>query len=129
MLGDRSHVLLAIRDGEIIGFTQFFAWNRVLYGRVRGLDDAIARAAARYYNLTSYHAIELAASLGCTALDLGCDSYEAKVRRGARLEPLWGLVLDAPWPPGTVAALRERERDRRAELAAWDPALASPSPQ
>jgi len=126
-LNDLCYVILARQGDRVVGFTQFFVWGGVLYGRLHGLDDTIARSAALYYNLTYYQAVDLAAELGCTAIDLGCDSYEAKVRRGARLELLWGVALEPGWAPSTVSAIAEAGRRRLAEFAAWDPAVATPT--
>lgn len=76
------------------------------------MDDAVARTASLYFNLTYYHAIEYAAANGYTTIGLGCDSYEAKVLRGAHLEPLWGLMLRPGWEQSTVDQLRHRSLSR-----------------
>ncbi|MGC4805383.1 GNAT family N-acetyltransferase [Micromonospora sp. DT233] len=122
-LDDLGVVLLARHEGSIVGFTQFFVWGDVMYGRVHGVDDRIARQAALYYNLTYYHAIEYAAEHGLTLLDLGCDSYEAKVRRAARLEPLWGVVLGANWSAQLRDRFHQQQRKRLDEFAEWDPTI------
>ncbi|MGW3891949.1 GNAT family N-acetyltransferase [Micromonospora chokoriensis] len=130
-LDDLGVVLLARQGGRVVGFTQFFVWNDVMYGRVHGLDDAIARQAALYYNLTYYHAIEYAAQHDIDTIDLGCDSYEAKVRRSARLDPLWGVVLGAPWTAPVRDQLEQQQQERLAEFARWDPSIrdSTPSPR
>jgi hypothetical protein len=125
-LDDLCHVVLARQGERVVGFTQFFGWNRVLFGRLHGLDDTMARSAALYYNLTYYRAIELAADLGYATIDLGCDSYEAKVRRGARLDLLWGVALAPGWGPRTRAAIADGGRTRLAEFAGWDPSARTP---
>lgn len=122
-LDDVCRVFVAKHGDRIVGFTQFFLWDGALYGRVHGLDDSMAREAALYYNLTYYQAIEHAARNGLRTIDLGCDSYETKARRGATLEPLWGLVLDAGWTSSTLRRIRREETDRLAGLAGWDPRL------
>ncbi|MEU2247265.1 GNAT family N-acetyltransferase [Streptomyces sp. NPDC019224] len=122
-LDDLCQVLVARQGDRIVGFTQFFVWDGVMYGRVHGVDDELGRAASLYYNLTYYRAIEHAAARGHRWLDLGCDSYETKARRGARLEPLWGLVLDARWDERARADIRAGERALHGELAGWDPRL------
>ncbi|SMD12151.1 GNAT family N-acetyltransferase [Lentzea albidocapillata] len=122
-MDDICHVVLARQGGRVVGFTQFFGWGSTLFGRVHGLDDDMARSAALYYNLTYYHAIEFAAANGFTAIDLGCDSYEAKVRRGARLHPLWGLATAPGWDADTTREIADRARARAEEFAAWDPRM------
>lgn len=119
-IDDLTRVILARRGSDVVGFTQFLAWRSTMYGRVHGLDYSMARSAALYYNLTYYHAIDYAAEHDFSQIDLGCDSYEAKVRRGARLEPLWGVVLNARWPADAVGAIRNAEQRRWSELARWD---------
>lgn len=122
--------VLVARQGErIVGFTQFFGWNGTLYARLHGVDDALARTASLYFNLTYYHAIEYAAANGYTTIDLGCDSYEAKVLRGAHLEPLWGLILRPGWDRSTTDRLAARSRSTLDSLAAWDPAVRTPTAQ
>jgi predicted N-acyltransferase len=125
-LDDLCHVVLAKQGERVVGFTQFFGWNHVLFGRLHGLDDTMARSAALYYNLTYYRAIELAADLGYPTIDLGCDSYEAKVRRGARLDLLWGVALAPGWGSRTRAAIADAGRARLAEFAEWDPSVRTP---
>lgn len=126
-LDDICHVILARQGSEVVGFTQFFAWGDVLYGRLHGLDDTMAKSAALYYNLTYYRALEFAAEHGFTTIDLGCDSYEAKVRRGAWLDLLWGVALGPGWSEATRASLADAGRARLAEFAAWDPGVCIPA--
>jgi hypothetical protein len=125
-LDDICHIVLARQEGRVVGFTQFFEWGEVLYGRLHGLDDTMARSAALYYNLTYYRALEFAAEHGFTTIDLGCDSYEAKVRRGARLDLLWGVALRPGWPAGIRASLADAGRARLAEFATWDSGARTP---
>ncbi|MBA2695035.1 MAG: GNAT family N-acetyltransferase [Actinobacteria bacterium] len=122
-LDDLCQVILARQGNRIVGFTQFFGWNGVLFGRLHGLDDTMARSAALYYNLTYYQAIEFAAAHGYTTIDLGCDSYEAKVRRGARLDLLWGLALAPGWSAETITALARAGCARLDEFTSWDPGV------
>ncbi|MFJ9577555.1 GNAT family N-acetyltransferase [Streptomyces sp. NPDC101191] len=122
-LDDLTQVVLARKDGRVVGFTLFFVENGTMYGRVHGLDDELARSASLYFNLTYYHAIEHAAGAGVTTLDLGCDSHETKVLRGAELQPLWGLFLDLPLDAAGRAELRARHEERIGTFAAWDPRI------
>ncbi len=122
-LDDMCHLMVAWQGDRLVGFTQFFGWNGTLYGRLHGVDDSMARSAALYYNLTYYRAVEFAAERGYTTIDLGCDSYEAKVRRGARLDLLWGLALSPGWSAEVDALVARAGRARLDELAGWDPGV------
>lgn len=122
---DDSCILFTARtcDGSLVGFTQFFRWRDQLVGRVHGLDDNIARSAALYYNLTYYGPIAAAPDLGVDRLDLGCDSFEAKVRRGAVLEPLHAVTFGQV-PEAIEAGMRKFESAQRRALGTWEPSLA-----
>lgn len=124
-MDDLCHVILARQGARAVGFTQFFGWNGVLFGRLHGVDDTMARSAALYYNLTYYRAVEFAAEHGYRTIDLGCDSYEAKVRRGARLDLLWGVALTPGWSAETTASLARTGALRLTEFRAWDPTVHS----
>jgi hypothetical protein len=108
-----------------VGFTQFFTWGDTWYGRSHGVADAIGRAASVYFMTTYYAALREAAARGLRYLDLSCDAMAAKVARGARLDALWALVLDAPWLNDPGCGVRVAERKRLAGFAALDPGIRS----
>lgn len=117
-LDDRCIVFTAREStGRLVGFTQFFRWRDRLIGRVHGLDDDVARAAALYYNLTYYAPLEAAPELGIDSIDLGCDSFEAKVRRGGRVAPLYAVSFGAS--PAVRNALSERAQRTSNDLKPW----------
>jgi hypothetical protein len=129
-LGDLARIFTARKNGVLAGFVQFLEWNGVLYGRTMGLDDTVAREAALYFNLAYYSAIDYAAASGLTRIDYGCDSFEVKIRRGARLRPLWGLLLDQcsgqSQPRGALDLQAEAER-RLGEFFRWDDSVITPT--
>jgi uncharacterized protein len=126
--GDLSRVFTARKDGELAGFVEFFEWNGVLYGRTLGFTGAAGRDGSLYFNLAYYSAIEYAAQNGLSEISYGCGSFEVKVRRGARLRPLWCLLLDAEHLDELIDFQAEEER-RLAEYRRWDPSVVSPTVQ
>lgn len=89
-----SRVFLAYRADSMVGFAHFIEWRDTVYARSLGFDYDVSRQAALYFNLAYYSAIRYAAAANIRFVNLGCDSFEAKVARGARLYPLWGILLD-----------------------------------
>ncbi|MHB8323987.1 MAG: peptidogalycan biosysnthesis protein [Candidatus Dormibacteria bacterium] len=53
-----SWVLLCQRQGRPVGFTLFYRWGEVLYGRAAGFDYAEVEGTAAYFNLAFYLPIE-----------------------------------------------------------------------
>ncbi len=125
LFDDNCRVLAAYRGERMVGFTQFFFWGDTMYARSHGLDDSIAREAKLYFNLTYYEAVKYAAEHGYRLIDLSCDAFQAKMSRGARMHPLWGIVLDAPWSGPVLDRVRAEEKARREEFAAHDPGIES----
>lgn len=119
---DDAGVVFTARNqqGELVGFGHYFLWRGDLLGRVHGVDDTVARDAALYFNVCMWGPIAAANGLGATRVDLGCDSFEAKVRRGARLDPLYAVTFaDAAEPfAKPAAAMAQRCWD---EAAQWEP--------
>lgn len=120
---DHSHVL-AIRDGaDVVGVMLLFLWEGVVYGRSAGFNYAATKKAYEYFNLY-YEAIRLAIRHGYRRLDLGMATYRAKLARGARLEPLWGVSIsgtaDSPLSDDTFGSW---DRDRRAAVRTEDPSM------
>ncbi|MFF4848053.1 GNAT family N-acetyltransferase [Streptomyces sp. NPDC001194] len=125
LFDDNCRILGAYQGDRMVGFTQYFFWGNTMYARSHGLDDSIAREAKLYFNLTYYEAVKYAAAHGYHCVDLSCDAFQAKVSRAARLQPLWGVVLDAPWSGPVLDRVRAEEKARRAEFASHDPGIES----
>ena len=102
-------VMAAFRAGEMVGFTQFFLSGRTMFARGHGVAEEFGRAASIYFNLTYYAAIRWAAAHGYERIDLGPDSFDAKVIRGGRLHALWALVVAPRWSDDEVRSVREKE--------------------
>ncbi|MFD1373410.1 GNAT family N-acetyltransferase [Actinoplanes sichuanensis] len=90
-----NRVFCAYLGDEMVGFAHFVRSRDVLYARSVGFDYTVAREAALYFNLTYYAAIDFAAENGVRSINYGCDSFQTKVFKGAKLHPLWAVVLDA----------------------------------
>ncbi|MGX7678155.1 GNAT family N-acetyltransferase [Jatrophihabitans sp. DSM 45814] len=89
---DDHSQILAVRDGkEIIGTVLLFMWDGVVYGRSAGFNYAATKRAFEYFNLAYYETIRFAIEHGYRRLEFGMATYRAKLARGARLEPLWGI--------------------------------------
>lgn len=102
--------------GDLLGYALFFAWDNVLYARNVGFAyDKLPADISTYVNLLFYAPIAYAIEHRCTAVHLGMGS-PAKAARGARIRPLWSLLLpprEARSPtPEQVAEWNERCRRR-----------------
>jgi predicted N-acyltransferase len=91
-LGETSTVFVEERDGDILGFTLYYAHGGTLYSRAGGFDPRRAAPYA-YFNVSVYAPIRHAIERGLTTLDLGLGSYQAKRLRGADVTPLWSVVV------------------------------------
>jgi predicted N-acyltransferase len=101
-VNDSSRVFLLRAGRRIVGFDLEYEWRKGLYGRVVGLDYRELQGAGEYFNLSIYAPIRYAIDRRLEFVDFGPGSYEAKVRRGAKLNPLWALLWtlrrDCPVP-------------------------------
>lgn len=87
---DYSHVLILEHAGRPIGGILLFLWEDTVYARSVGIG--VKGNAFEYFNLTYYEIIRFAIENGYHHIDYGMATYRAKLSRGARLEPLWGLI-------------------------------------
>ncbi|MFJ3928928.1 GNAT family N-acetyltransferase [Streptomyces sp. NPDC090029] len=122
VLGDDVQVILARLDGRAVAYVSLYRWKQALYARSWGGDPQVARDAALYFNLVYYEPIRMAARLGVSALHLGILAYEAKVLRGARLEPRWTLLAHPNLCHADFTrALARWNSEQLAALQAWTP--------
>lgn len=112
-----SWVLISHRQGRPVGFTLFYRWEDILYGRAAGFDYPEVAGTAAYFNLAFYLPLEHAIRTGARTLHLGLASWRAKVVRGARLEPSW-LWVSPPrrWRSRWPALVRDQPSGARAWL-------------
>lgn len=97
-LGDSARLSVCRRDGATVGFCIYLEHGNTAYLRWVGFDYANLVGAAEYFNLVYYDQIRTAPERGIRQLDLGRKAIQAKVLRGAVLEPRWlvDLALDSP---------------------------------
>ncbi|PRQ11816.1 GNAT family N-acetyltransferase [Corynebacterium sp. 13CS0277] len=98
-LADSSVVFLA-RDTAVAGFSLCYRFGEDLYVRLVGFDRQRGHVGA-YGVLAIFEPLAYAADNGLRRIFLGMESFEAKVRRGARVEPLWTLA-NYPLVPASV---------------------------
>jgi hypothetical protein len=110
-LGAVGTVFVDERDGDIRGFTLYYAHGDALYSRAGGFDPEHSPPYA-YFNVAIYAPIRHALEHGLAILDLGLGSYRAKRLRGAEVTALWSVVV----PPSNLEP-------------AWAWALGRPSQQ
>lgn len=114
-LDDMSLVVTARRDGRLVAFALFYLWGTTMYLRLAGFDYARLPGAFEYFNVAFYIPIEWAYDHGFDRIHLGRESFEAKVRRGARLHPALSAAL-----PETTPGARESAREwNRRLLGDW----------
>jgi hypothetical protein len=120
-----AYAIVARLEGRIVGCHIVFCYNDVLWVRLLGVDELDQRTRGCYFSLMFYEPVKLAHRLGARKVHLGIGAYEAKIRRGARLEPLWTVALTRR------GADRDRARDglraRREDSLATLPADRSPA--
>ncbi len=120
VLDDASKVFVERVDGRAAGFSLCYQWGRQLHVRVVGFDYSAA-APYSYFNLAFYLPVAYAERAGLDSVHLGVGTYEAKIARGAVLEPLWSVVWaptvdDARW---LEAGMKPGEDARQAAALGW----------
>jgi len=81
------------RDSRLVGVLLGYGRGRHFYARYAGFDDTVPDPAFEYFVLIYYAAIDYAATRGFRVYHLSTSALEAKVRRGARLNPLAAVVV------------------------------------
>ena len=97
-LDDASTAYVCREGGDAVAFSLFSEWGDTVYVRACGFDYGRAGSNAEYFNLCYYLPLRHAIDRGASRLHLGLDAYEAKVSRGAKLDPLWSVVLGPKEP-------------------------------
>ncbi len=114
VFGDDALVLLARSAGRAVAYVSLYRWRDTLYARSWGSESSQgAREAALYFNLVYYEPVSRAPELGVRSIHYGIMAYEAKVRRGARLEPRWTAVHSAGLEPDAFATAVARWNEQQ----------------
>jgi predicted N-acyltransferase len=116
-LDELSHVLVCEQAGVPVGFVLSYEWDGAWYVRAAGAADGLRGASAAFFNLVYYAPIRAALERGIRRYDVGPSSLQAKLLRGAQLEPRWSLV-------GGYPDLDRGARWNDAQLLRWDAELA-----
>jgi uncharacterized protein len=95
-LANYSSVFTAREQGKLVGFALGYRWGDTITIRMAGFDYDRTDRTFAYFNLVCYEPIRLAYAHGLRHVHLGRETYAAKVGRGARLTPLWGVALSEP---------------------------------
>jgi uncharacterized protein len=103
------------RDGVLAGACLGYAWHGTLYVKLCGFDYARLDASFEYFNLVYYAPIRYAYENCLNRIHYGREAFAAKLGRGARLAPLWGMEIPAPGRP----APRPATMWNRATAARW----------
>lgn len=89
---DAAIAAWALRGEQALAVSVFYRFGRALHARYFGSDYAVATNDFRYFVLNFNAAIDYAAAHGCDHYRLSTSALDAKVRRGARIEPLAALI-------------------------------------
>lgn len=89
-----AKALLCRRAGRLAFAAVCYRHADTLHGRYFGADAAASRNGYPYFVTTCYAPVDYATQEGLRRVFLSVSSLEAKVRRGARLDPLAAVVLD-----------------------------------
>ncbi|GGL11399.1 peptidogalycan biosysnthesis protein [Nocardia jinanensis] len=92
-LDESAAVLLCRRDGVLVTTAVCYHHGDALHGRYFGADESAGRAGSPYFFTTCHGPVAYAAQSGLRRVHLSTSSLEAKVRRGATLEPLAAVAL------------------------------------
>jgi predicted N-acyltransferase len=122
-LDDMSLVVTARRGGRLAAFALFYLWRSTMYLRLAGFDYPLLTGAFEYFNVAFYLPIDWAYAHGFDQLHLGRESFEAKLRRGAKLRPM----LSAALPATSVSARESASAWNRVQLTHWQSATSAPS--
>ncbi|GAA3850952.1 hypothetical protein GCM10022243_15960 [Saccharothrix violaceirubra] len=91
-LDDQAVVFLARLDGRPVAFSLAYEFGGRLWMRVVGLDYDRAPACGAYFTTYFYEPVRYALARGLREIDFGMESFEGKLRRGARLRPQWAVA-------------------------------------
>ncbi|HXM57908.1 MAG TPA: GNAT family N-acetyltransferase [Candidatus Dormibacteraeota bacterium] len=124
-LGHAGVVFGCRAGGALVGFTLGYEWAGQLAMRTAGFDYTSLADAYEYFVLCFYRPLQFAYRRGLHTIQLGQESYESKVRRGAALVPLWTVCVGpygsvGPPPESWNAGAARRLRDR------YGPAMSDP---
>jgi uncharacterized protein len=127
LLGPAARLFICRSGRKILGVAVAYEWEGWLYLRQGGFDYTALPGAYEYFNLAFYEPLRYCYRHGLAGLRLGVGSDEAKMLRGALMEPLSALVLplnpgvsDPVWPRAREGAARHWAAQRARFTRAFD---------
>ena len=119
---DSERLYLCYADDTLIGFSLAYLTGGTSHLRAVGFDYERAPHVGEYFELLCYQPIRDAYADGASAAHLGSGAYRGKVRRGARVSPLWAVPTRADaWDAASTKAYnRARADELMAELPRGD---------
>ncbi|GHH82957.1 hypothetical protein GCM10018793_43850 [Streptomyces sulfonofaciens] len=90
--GDVGVVHACHKDGRMVGCTLTYATHSEVTSRAYGFDHSRPAVAAEYFELLYYRPMEAAYRAGASRLHLGIGTVQPKIRRGADVCLLWGVL-------------------------------------
>lgn len=112
-LTNDTAVCLGRRDGKVVATSVHYRHGPSLHFRYSGASDAEARRHYAYYATSFYGPIDYAAQHGIRHLGVSISSLEAKIRRGAVLDPLAAVVLPVSESFPTHTHTQQNEHNHR----------------
>ncbi|NBH08569.1 GNAT family N-acetyltransferase [Amycolatopsis sp. SID8362] len=92
--GDIESLVVVEENGQPVGFGLWYEWQGRLWGRHAALVERLRTSATPIlFHLLFRCALEICYERGLDGVHLGPTNLAAKLRRGARLEPLWHLSV------------------------------------
>lgn len=99
--------------GPVVGSVLSYPWSGTLYQKLVGFDYSKLSGAFEYFNLVYYFPIRFAYENDIRTLHLGREAFEAKLRRGAGLRPLWSIEIGRGADAGHHASAWNPSESRR----------------
>jgi hypothetical protein len=91
---DSETLVVVEQDGRPVGYALWYEWGGRLWGRHIALVDRLRTTTSPIlFHLMFRYALELCYERGLDGVHLGPSNLAAKLRRGARLEPLWHVSV------------------------------------
>jgi Acetyltransferase (GNAT) domain len=122
-LGDNCFIVTGEREGRLVGFLLVLRDRDIWRPGLSGWDESLTTPTEFiYFGLGYYRLIELAIREGATTIDYGLEAYDAKVRRGCVLQPLWCYVkVPREYRDTVSAAAAMHVRGVSARARQWPP--------
>ncbi len=113
LMGEHAAVFGVFESDDLLAFSLCYGWGDMLTVRAVGFDYARLKGLDEYALVAIHAPLEHSYRQGLRHLHLGMDCYEAKVRRGIPMRPLWAL---SSWEGASSQAIAAKARELAGEL-------------